>query len=762
MALDLCKYYKKQKYVSYNDGQTWQPLDEFEKGELYEAHSASCGAGVFQYRWVLINNGYICDSNDKYTREVYQYSEDGTVWYNLWPTVYRKGTLVETNSPFCDNAGNGQYTSGDTEPISGDTPCPEGYEWNGYDCICTSVTVGGYCISCYDHTYWNSGTSRCECVSQWKEVERIDDFHPVCVYVDPLKNLKCDGEKYQLTAEDVNYYENGWAVISYNIGDCITEIADGAFNGQVYMTNVTIPSSVVKVGSLAFGNCRSLSTIEFPSSLETLGYMAFASCSNLKNVTFGGTIPSAITSSLFSQCTSLESATWLQYSNVVSIGSSAFHNCYSLSGVVLPNTLETIGTYAFYSCKSLENITIPSGVTSIGEGAFTNCSGMTFANINSNNITIGSSAFQNCSRLTAATFESSAVTMGSNVFSGCTSLLKLTFTSPTPFTIEEGEFDNTNDCMIFVPCESEEAYKTAWAQYADRISCNDTGVYYRWVDVEGTYCVGYDEYTREKKQSTTNGISWTDTGDYRIKDLITHYSENCGYSDEVALTVTHSDGITRYYEACNEQPILDVNKLVANYSDNTTYTLACNGDSDLLQNEIRDYSSSYSSMTSAVVGNCVTYIGESGFTKCISLSSVTLPNSVVTIGNFAFQDCSGLTSVTIPDSVTIIGDYSYQWCRSLSSITIPDSVEYIGGASFWECSNLTNCIIGSGVTSIGYGAFYGCNRLISITVNAITPPTLVGRTFDNNDCPIYVPAASLDAYKLAWNSYATRIQAIPN
>jgi hypothetical protein len=36
---------------------------------------------------------------------------------------------------------------------------------------------------------------------------------------------------------------------------------------------------------------------------------------------------------------------------------------------------------------------------------------------------------------------------------------------------------------------------------------------------------------------------------------------------------------------------------------------------------------------------------------------------------------------------------------------------------------------------------------------------------DTNNCPIYVPAESVDAYKAAarhWNDYADRIQAIPN
>lgn len=561
MALDLCKYYKKQRFVSYNNGETWQPLDEYEQGELYEAHSASCGAGVYQYRWVLINNGYICDGKDRYTREIYQYSEDGTVWYNVFPTVYRKGALVESNSPFCDNAGNGQYIDDGTDPSSG-TTCPPDYHWNGTECVCDGVMVGGKCIVCKGGQVWTGTECACTGDTYWNGSQCVKPSSPNNPRPDtgngwqgrkdPYKAIKCTNSNGILTSADTAYYSSGWSILTYEIGDCIYRIEDNAFNGQKYMSAITIPSTVVEVGDWAFSNCEALPAVSFPTSaLTELGDGAFNNCSNLSAVTFGGTIPSTLSASLFANCISLQSATWLQYNNITAIGEKTFYNCYSLNNITLPNSLTSIGNQAFYSNYAMENITIPSGVTSIGANAFENCTAMTFANINSNDISIGNSAFQGCTSLTAATFESSAVTMGNNAFSGCTRLLKLTFTSPTPFTIESGDFDNTNECAIFVPCESEQAYKTAWSEYADRISCNDTGVYYRWVDdPTGVYCDGTDQYTRQKQQQTTNGITWTDNGVYRPVTLITHYSQECGYQGDVALTVTNEDGYTRYYEPC--------------------------------------------------------------------------------------------------------------------------------------------------------------------------------------------------------------------
>ena len=70
-----------------------------------------------------------------------------------------------------------------------------------------------------------------------------------------------------------------------------------------------------------------------------------------------------------------------------------------------------------------------------------------------------------------------------------------------------------------------------------------------------------------------------------------------------------------------------------------------------------------------------------------------------------FIGCRSLTSLIIPDSVTNIGDYAFSGCRSLTDIVIPDSVTNIGDYAFWNCGSLTNIVIPNSVTSIGDNAF---------------------------------------------------------
>ena len=100
--------------------------------------------------------------------------------------------------------------------------------------------------------------------------------------------------------------------------------------------------------------------------------------------------------------------------------------------------------------------------------------------------------------------------------------------------------------------------------------------------------------------------------------------------------------------------------------------------------------------------------------------------------------------------------------RDITSIDIPEGTSKIDEDVFRYCTQMTTVTIPSTVTSIGYQAFQYCSALQSITIFATTPPTVYTDAFQyTNDCPIYVPAASVTAYQTAWPQYADRIQAIP-
>ena len=110
--------------------------------------------------------------------------------------------------------------------------------------------------------------------------------------------------------------------------------------------------------------------------------------------------------------------------DVTNISWAAFY-ASEINQITLPSALETIGGIAFYNCSNITELVIPANVGSIGVQAFM----------------------------------------------GCTGLTKVTVNNPVPIEIDEGVFDNTNDCPIYVPNASVDAYKFApgWSDYSGRI-----------------------------------------------------------------------------------------------------------------------------------------------------------------------------------------------------------------------------------------------------------------------------------------------------
>ncbi|MBR3795078.1 MAG: leucine-rich repeat protein [Clostridia bacterium] len=121
-------------------------------------------------------------------------------------------------------------------------------------------------------------------------------------------------------------------------------------------------------------------------------------------------------------------------------------------------------------------------------------------------------------------------------------------------------------------------------------------------------------------------------------------------------------------------------------------------------------------ITSIIIPDTVTYIGEEAFAYCSALTSVFIPGSVTTLAAGAFHQCAALRNITIPDSVTSIGDSAFYGCESLTSISIPDSVTSLGNYAFSECSSLRTATLPDTFTIIPAGLFYGCESLTSFTI----------------------------------------------
>ena len=158
------------------------------------------------------------------------------------------------------------------------------------------------------------------------------------------------------------------------------------------------------------------------------------------------------------------------------------------------------------------------------------------------------------------------------------------------------------------------------------------------------------------------------------------------------------------------------------------------------------------------------------FVNCASLKEINLDN-VESIGDEAFAK-AGLQGVelSLPKLVTM-GKRSFEQTgivkiTDLGKITKvglgakPDGINSLG--TFNKCANLKEAHLSELVTFIPMACFKNCTSLESMFILAIEPPTMenADALTNTNNCSIYVPDASVGAYKTAsnWSSYADRIK----
>lgn len=387
-------------------------------------------------------------------------------------------------------------------------------------------------------------------------------------------------------------------------------------------------------------------------------------------------------------------------------------------------TVTAIGSQAFRMGQYppvLTSVTLPESITSIGYMAFYACDNLTTVNIPDAVTIIGEAAFRQCSALTS-------ITIGSGVT-----------------TIDNEAFYNSGLTSITIPNSV-----TTIGQHAFEL-CSAL-------------------------QTVTIGTGVTTINDYAF--------QNCTSLAEINFNAANCTMIgymwgNSCWNGCTHDCILNIGNDVASLP-----TRAFHGFSGLKVINFGTHANFYigedafsgCGVTTVVIPNNVTGIGNKAFDGCSAMASLTIGTNVDFIGYWAFKGCNHLETVyynatnchaisdnvlswpvwegagngtncaliigsnvtNLPDKVfyrfaglksfafatgsqlTTISSNAFQLCTGLTAISIPSHVTTIKSGAFQACSAATSLDLGS-VTTIEQNAFMGCSGLLAINIpNSVT------------------------------------------
>lgn len=496
-------------------------------------------------------------------------------------------------------------------------------------------------------------------------------------------------EGLPVTAIDTIAFYGCSSLTGIDLPDSITDIGYAAFFYCSALTNITLPPNLSSLSASTFQGCSSLTGITLPAAITTIGETAFSGCSSLTNATFEGDAPSMgtgvfentaadFTIHYYSGAAGFSTPSWNGYSSaeqlspqlsyqidnghviitdcdtnvtgtigipstienlpVTQIGDSAFYECSSLTGIILPDSITQIGDSAFYHCSALADLSLPNGIIRIGYETFQSCSSLTNISLPNSLQTIEMYGFIDCRSLKNITLPNTLTNIGYAAFDTCRSLTEITF--PRSLT--------QLDSLAFAYC-SQLTNATFMGNAPEQIGSNvffspadDFSIFY----YAGT--AGFD--TPLWKGYPCQERSW----------LFYH-----AYPNSIVITGcnTNAFGALAVPDTIESKPVTGIGVTTFQYR-----TL----------------------LTDITLPNTLTFLGDGAFHSCTSLTNILLPGSLTYLSDAAFYNCSSLADITLPNSITSIAESTFRSCTALTDVILPAGITNIESSAFRNCTALSN------------------------------------------------------------------------
>mgnify|MGYP001071668619 FL=1 len=224
------------------------------------------------------------------------------------------------------------------------------------------------------------------------------------------------------TIENVKYgqsvirpinFSNSTSLTTLTLDSGVETIEASAFDGCSALENITLSSSLKRIGKDAFKETKYYTdAAQTKDTLIVLDSWAigFEASGENHDVQINNSVVSAVSDELFKDNPYITS---VRLSNVKTLGNEVFKGATNLKSVDM-NLLTDVPASTFEDCTSLQEVNLPR-ITNVGARAFANNTSLTSMNL-SRVTSIAESAFEGCTQLESITISRNLNKVGANAF----------------------------------------------------------------------------------------------------------------------------------------------------------------------------------------------------------------------------------------------------------------------------------------------------------------------------------------------------------
>lgn len=235
-----------------------------------------------------------------------------------------------------------------------------------------------------------------------------------------------------------------------------TDLSYHVFNtGEAYVMGVVRPVEHVKIPETV-----KIDGTTYP--VTGIYHQAFHGCFSLTDIQIPNSV-AVVGDEIFKYCNSLRQANIP--SGLRRITTNMFYGCSSLTDIVIPASVKTIEEAAFCDCRNLRTVNFNNGLETIGKYAFANCEGLSYVGLPYTLKEISEYAFY-ITGLTSLALPNGLTTIGESAFAACDNLSDITIPNTvtsiapvafgcgklTSIAVEEGNpvYDSRNGCNAVI------------------------------------------------------------------------------------------------------------------------------------------------------------------------------------------------------------------------------------------------------------------------------------------------------------------------